>query len=38
MDDVDIGVIVAKFDRDEEKLARILECLHKHPGGAKYGL
>ena len=31
IDDADLGVIVAKFDSDEEKLARILERLHKHP-------
>ena len=31
MDDVDSGVIVAKIDRDEEKLAPILGRLHKHP-------
>lgn len=30
-DDTELGVIVAKFDRDEEKLAPILDCLHKHP-------
>ena len=40
MDDTDLGVIVAKFDRDEEKLARILDRLHKHPAvrSADYNL
>ena len=31
MDDADLGVIVAKFDRDEEKLARVLNSLRQHP-------
>ena len=30
-DSADLGLIVAKFDRDEEKLARVLERLRKHP-------
>ena len=30
-DSADLGVIVAKFDRDDEQLARILERLRKHP-------
>ena len=31
MDDADLGVIVAKFEHDEEKLARVLNRLHQHP-------
>ena len=31
MDDADLGVIVAKFDRDDEKLARVLNSLRQHP-------
>ncbi len=31
LDDVDLGILVAKFDSDEEKLAPILDRLHKHP-------
>ena len=30
MDDVDLGVVVAKFDPDEKKLARVLDRLSKH--------
>ena len=30
MDDADLGVIVAKFDREKEKLARMLDRLRKH--------
>ena len=31
MDDADLGVILAKFDRDDEKLARMLDRLRQHP-------
>ena len=31
MDDSDLGVIVAKFDSDKEKLTRVLDRLRKHP-------
>ena len=31
MDDADLGVIVAKFDSEKEKLARVLDRLRKHP-------
>ena len=31
MDDSDLGVIVAKFDSEKEKLARVLDRLRKHP-------
>lgn len=31
MDDAGLGVIVAKFDRDDEKLDRVLNLLRQHP-------
>ena len=31
MDDADLGIIVAKFDRDDEKLAHVLNRLRQHP-------
>lgn len=30
-DSADLGIIVAKFDSDEEKLARVLNRLRRHP-------
>ena len=31
MEDADLGVILAQFDRDEEKLAYVLDRLRQHP-------
>ena len=31
MDDTDLGILVTKFDRDEKKLAPMLDRLREHP-------